>query len=189
MVRRKPPPPPEEDDAYRELLPNIPRPDPSTITTKLVQREIAGLRELLEAQIDNLQLSLTKLEGALGDKSKPNIVAYISGAGLLVTLLGAFWLAGVAPIKEQIITLTGVVQHQADQIEATRSQYPTQQQFMEFKAGIEGRADRMYLDKLPRAEFDAWKAERDKTIKAIQDHINRLESNERTHTGEKNDSK
>jgi len=43
---------------------NIPRPDPSRLTTQQVQREIGGLRELLEAKIDTLS-SGTELERSL----------------------------------------------------------------------------------------------------------------------------
>jgi len=184
LIRRKPRPDStnasDEYDDYGDLQPNIPRPDPSTITTKLIQREITALRDLFEARMVYSETAIAKIEKALEERNKPNIVAYISGAGLLITLMGAFWLAGVAPIKEQSSALAAIVQHQADQIEAARQQYPTQQQFEEFKSSIDGRADRMYLDKLPRAEFDAWKAERDKTIASMQAQINRIEQMERT---------
>lgn len=164
-------------------------PDPTVLTTEALNREIASLRTLLETRIGISEKSLEDVEHELREFAKPNVMSYISGAGLVITIVASLWVAGISPIKDRLEHLDAQeVRHlvgieKINDILKERNQlFVTKIQFDEYKHHVEKKMDRIDTEDLTKDEWNTWFAERENTITNI---IKRLDSLDARHQKEK----
>src|SRR3990170_457447 len=170
----------------------IPKSDPTALTTAALTREISVLRESLTNMIDSIKDDISDTNNRLTDtvkdvkndftaKNAPNYAVYVQMAGLILTLIGGFWLAGIQPIKDRMLAIeSGVIDVNKELIarEIRFSEiFPTQLQFNEFKSKVDEvnrQLENENITKMSKSEFVAWKGERDLVIRQIQERLDRI---------------
>ena len=170
----------------------IPKSDPTALTTAALNREISVLRESLTNMIDSIKDDISNTNNRLTDtvkdvkndfaaKNAPNYAVYVQMAGLILTLIGGFWLAGIQPIKDRMLAIeSGIIDVNKELIarEIRFSEiFPTQLQFNEFKSKVDEvnrQLENENITKMSKSEFVAWKGERDLVIRQIQERLDRI---------------
>lgn len=105
----------------------------------------------------------------------------IMTVGLFVVMAGGYWTLAYIPISNDIKELKRDHKELRQELVAAKQEATTRQDLqqtlnttrLEFLAEIK-RLDQRDEDVMRRKEFEAWKAERDKTIASIQDRQNRF---------------
>ena len=125
----------------------------------------------LAGRIDAVGMSIN---AKIDQMIRPQWQTWIGGGLLAVTVLSGAWLAGVAPLKENQLTTQKAVIGLQTQLTDRWQLFPTQLQYRSDMRNVERELDRLDRNHMTRAEWAAWRDERNKLIENMQRRIDAL---------------